>query len=386
MVWDRFAAGLLPKGLDQLAAYSKYTSAAMFPALQRLEDAARLFSGTSAALAAHRLTSQQLLTPSLANALSSASAWGLWARNPYLTGMAQSAISAVDINRLAGAFPDRLVSTFSDRLAGALPDQLSAWATLSHRFSELVELPLWGRLHGIETLVDMRRRQRELIGVTCYLARAGWLCFPDEFSGELAERVWERKAKRAELDKWFDEHLALGGKPYRALSRRLVSRRILSTWRGTLRDCLAVVRSGRPRAVIATLFSVLEGVVAQTTDTVRTRVTNPARAWRGSKRPPRGLVVEVMSRATQAFLKKHWERRDFDGTPPKNLNRHWVQHGRHPEMGDRIEALKLLVAIDFVADTSEDMERLADALRKRKARTRKLRHARPARSSRPGRP
>jgi hypothetical protein len=81
-------------------------------------------------------------------------------------------------------------------------------------------------------------------------------------------------------------------------------------------------------------------------------------------------MVEVQWCAVAAFLESLWSRCEFDGPAPGSLNRHWVLHGRRPEVGGRADALRLLAAVDFIAEAAHSVESLAKSL-KRKQRKRR---------------
>jgi hypothetical protein len=71
-------------------------------------------------------------------------------------------------------------------------------------------------------------------------------------------------------------------------------------------------------------------------------------------------MVEIEWCAVAAFLEGLWTRHDFDQPAPGGLNRHWVLHGRRPQVGGKADALRLLAAVDFIADAVHGVEALAN--------------------------
>jgi hypothetical protein len=68
-------------------------------------------------------------------------------------------------------------------------------------------------------------------------------------------------------------------------------------------------------------------------------------------------MLEVDWCVTVAFLEMLWSFSAFDGPAPDGLNRHRVLHGRRPEVGGQADALRLLAAVDFIAEAAHGLDR-----------------------------
>ena len=155
------------------------------------------------------------------------------------------------------------------------------------------------------------------------------------------------------------------------LSLRLIKRKRLATWRALLREGLWAYRRKRYRLVVPAMLATIEGLVCEITGTIREKGMNAHVNWdKRSTKPPEGFLVHVHWCAATSFLGGLWSRSDFGGPQPDGLNRHWVLHGRHPQIGGRADALRLLAAVDFIADAADRIDRLNKKLQKRKPKDR----------------
>jgi hypothetical protein len=147
------------------------------------------------------------------------------------------------------------------------------------------------------------------------------------------------------------------------LALRLRRKKRLGTWRLLLRESLWAYRRGKYRIVVPALLATIEGLVCEVTGTIREKGVNASKQWRERvAKPPKGFMVDVEWCAAAAFLESLWTRYDFDGPAPGSLNRHWVLHGRRPEVGGHADALRLLAAVDFISEAAQNVERLIKRL------------------------
>lgn len=199
------------------------------------------------------------------------------------------------------------------------------------------------------------------------LAKAGWTFSPDMSVAEISELA-ARVGDPAAIDEWFVGYYdAERGKQFRLLSSRLIKRKRLATWRALLREGLWAYRRKRYRLVVPAMLATIEGLVCEITGTIREKGMNAHVNWdKRSTKPPEGFLVHIHWCAVTAFLGGLWSRSDFGGPQPDGLNRHWVVHGRHPQIGGRADALRLLAAVDFIADAADRIDRLNKKLEKRK--------------------
>lgn len=261
-----------------------------------------------------------------------------------------TAFPTADIQaRLAAlAEPATALANVADVLSRGVLDEL-----------QRLELPsAEGLRHAIERMTTAAMK----------LGAAGWL-FPREMSPrEVVELADEFEGKDpADLDVWFEAYYtADGGLEFAALRKRLLGSKRLRPWRDAIRECLWAYKRGRYRVVVPTLLPVVEGLVSEATGAFGEGHVNPTKLWETrAARPADGSFIGPMWHATGAFLHKYWGRSDFADPDPGFANRHRVVHGRRPGMGDRMDALRLLAAVDFVGAAARDVERIARRLRKK---------------------
>lgn len=235
-------------------------------------------------------------------------------------------------------------------------------------FARALEVPLFLRDSQLPAPEQMRKGFERFVRAAEALAKAGWT-FPKEMTirevVELAEDPGGGGSPDArKLDEWFLEYYACeGGREHRALTVRLLKSTRLASWRAPLRECLCAYKHGLYRVVVPTLFSVIEGLVCEITGAIREKAVKPSIHWKGrTVKPPSGGILEAQWCAVLALLELLWQRYEFNEPPPGSLNRHWTVHGRRPHVGDRADALRLLAAVDFIADAA-CIERLATRIR-----------------------
>lgn len=279
------------------------------------------------------------------------------------TGLDQQTIDAINTMTLPSAELLRATESLSDMTSRYKVDldlfrQEYAARNLTATLTRALEIPPFLRGFDLPTAEEMRSHHLRLVRTAESLAKLGWL-FPKNLTPrEIDDLVAEYGDDSVSLDGWFEEFYAVDqGAEFRALAARLLRRANLRTWRSSLRECLWAYRRGKYRVTIPTLLTTIEGLVSEVTGTIQDHGTNPSNHWRDrAPKPPDGFLLEIEWNAILAFLETLWSRRHFDSTPPDRLNRHWVQHGRRPELGTRADALRLFAAVDFIARAVKDVE------------------------------
>jgi hypothetical protein len=260
------------------------------------------------------------------------------------------------------------------RMGAEIERQAVLFRGMEATLARALEVPAFLRGLNLPTRRDAEAGQQQLIGAAETLAKAGWTFSMHMAAADvmdLAEQ--DGGVDAAKLDEWFLAYYAADrGREFRALTRRLLRKKRLETWRGLLREALWSYRHGKYRIVVPALLLTIEGMVFEVTGTIREKGVNAAKQWRErAAKPPKGFMVEVEWYAVAAFLESLWARSDFGGPDPGSLNRHRVLHGRRPEVGDRADALRLLAAVDFISEAAQNVETLIKRLeavqRKRRA-------------------
>jgi hypothetical protein len=200
-------------------------------------------------------------------------------------------------------------------------------------------------------------RDERVHKAACKLADAGWAFFWDATAVAVVNLA-DANLSTAELDDeivgYYEDE---DGADLKVLTERLVTNARLAKWRDWLGDALWAYEQQRYRLAIPSLLSIIEGLVYDTVGTLSDRSTQPATQWRlkapaGGQAP--GFYVEVGWSVVAGVLAALWKRHYFDeSTPPDGLNRHWVLHGRRPDVGGKADALRLIVALDCIVITIE---------------------------------
>ena len=262
--------------------------------------------------------------------------------------------------------PD-LSASFSN-LTGLHEVMRASMPNIGATLARALEVPLFLRDFKGPTPEQMRKRLQRFVRAAEALAKAGWT-FPMELApSEVVELADEYARDSRELDQWFvDYYTQESGREFRALTTRLLKNKRLANWRPLLRECLCSYGHGLYRVVVPTLLAVIEGLVCEIAGTIRGTDTKPAVSWqKRTMRPVQGDILESQWCATLAFLEGLWRSHRFDRPAPGKLNRHLVVHGRQPHVGDRADALRLLAAVDFIADATCNVEGLAKRIRRKR--------------------
>lgn len=287
---------------------------------------------------------------------------------PMLDAIRGFRLPTIDLPQL----PDSTLAIDFGRLSADAQAQMSMFRDLGPTLARVLELQQ-SFLRGLKLpdLEALREGQQRLLRDAESLAKAGWTFSPDMSPAEIFELA-KRANKPAAIDEWFVGYYdAERGQKFRALASRLTKRKRLGTWRALLREALWAYRRKRYRLVVPAMLATIEGLVCEVTGTIQEKGVNAHVNWdKRSSKPPEGFFVHVQWCATTAFLAGLWSRSDFGGPQPDNLNRHWVLHGRHPEIGGRADALRLLAAVDFIADAADRIDRLNKKLQKKKPKDR----------------
>jgi len=277
-----------------------------------------------------------------------------------LTGM-----PSAEALRANSSLPD-LASLY--RINPDIIQQQNTFRDLAATLTSALDVSTFLRRLDFPTAEEMHTSHRRFLRAAKSLAKLGWTFPVSLTSREIGDLVTEYAKDPAGLDAWFEEFYAADyGSEFRSLATRLLRRANLKTWRSSIQECLWAYRRRKYRVTIPTLLATIEGLVSEVTGTIRDRGTNAFNHWRErAPRPPNGFMLDIEWRAITVFLGGLWARHHFDGTPPNRLNRHWVQHGRRPELGSSADALRLLAAIDFISTAVREVEALAGS-RKRKS-------------------
>lgn len=327
-----------------------------------MEHASRSFAAISAAKTFERAASQAALFGLDRRTLAATKAMDVVG----VFGSAQKAFDALKPVITPSLMTTDLLRGF-DQTVAAMAPQLALYNDIGTMFSRAVEASQWLRgLHLPSEQEQRKWREREARSGES-LARAGW-AFPRRMNPAEVVDLAEEKLAPRELDEWFERYYSAdGGREFRALCSSLKRSKKLAPWRQLLLDAVWSHRRGRYSLVIPALLTVIEGLVCDVSGTAQDAREYVPKRWRDRVvRPPDGFILEVQWRTALAFLKMLWKGHAFDKPAPRALNRHWVLHGRRRELGARADALRLLAAVDFLADTAELSEKLARKTRKKR--------------------
>lgn len=303
----------------------------------------------------------RLLAPSIQaaqDAMRSLGAFGL--REDTLQALKRFAPPPIDLEAVAG-------------MRAEIERQAVLFRDMGATLARALEVPAFLRGLKLPTPEDSAEGHQRYIRAAEALGKAGWTFSMNMAPADVVELAeQDGGVDAAKLDEWFLGYYAADrGREFRALASRLLRKKRLETWRALLRESLWAYRRGKYRIAVPALLATIEGLVCEVTGTIREKGVNASKQWQErAAKPPKGFMVEVRWCAAAAFLESLWSRCAFDGPAPGSLNRHWVLHGRRPEVGDRADALRLLAAVDFISDAAESVERLAARLKRNQRKRR----------------
>lgn len=123
--------------------------------------------------------------------------------------------------------------------------------------------------------------------------------------------------------------------------------RIFRRWHALLRQCVSAHIAGYYLVVAPALFTVLEGIVsnAERSNGIRVRNLVATRIKAAEARLP-GSVTVSLWKSVGRFVDRLFESRRFDGPRPRQINRHWILHGRDASRATQADSTRLFHAID----------------------------------------
>jgi len=188
---------------------------------------------------------------------------------------------------------------------------------------------------------------RELPNDVRRLADLGWTV-PLEFTpGETLE-VARGAHNRAEADEIFFRFFTDdAGRMFEALRRDLLSEQSLDPWRPLLAECFEAYDRGQFSITIPALLSIIEGYLAQLSNTLKRRtrvpdITAAAVALKGDG------IDALLWESVHQFVSNLFAYYDFAGQPPPVINRHWILHGRYCPPWSQIDSLRLFNALHTI--------------------------------------
>ena len=141
---------------------------------------------------------------------------------------------------------------------------------------------------------------------------------------------------------------------YRRDTRRLRSvisgparSEVLAKWRPLLRECEHLFWKGHQLTIVPALLLVLEGAIASTRTSTATSV-KPTKAL-NLLVPEQLGSLRALWVSLEAFCELLYESTPFDKAVPRQLNRHWILHGRTSTRWTRLDAVRLYQALDTTA-------------------------------------
>jgi hypothetical protein len=85
--------------------------------------------------------------------------------------------------------------------------------------------------------------------------------------------------------------------------------------------------------------------------------TNAAAQWAAHVAAvPKGGMASIAWYVVADFLDCLWRRHGFDKPTHDWFSRHWVQHGRRPDVAGQADALRLIVALDCIVMTADALD------------------------------
>jgi hypothetical protein len=160
------------------------------------------------------------------------------------------------------------------------------------------------------------------------------------------------------LEAWFVQQLGLRrATRQKQLFRTLTKSGVLERWCSLLAECEEAYVRRSYLVVVPSLLAVLEGVLAQVSNTF------------GQRKPVPFLAKQLTSQADSAFQRVGWVALEafvgevfrpapFTGTTPLAINRHWIAHGRIAPAWTKADCLRLFLALETISLVAAPLEDL----------------------------
>jgi hypothetical protein len=135
------------------------------------------------------------------------------------------------------------------------------------------------------------------------------------------------------------------------IAEQLLQSPRMAQWRSMLEEVFACIGDGKYRVCVPALISTLEGFIAeslcQLNQSPRRRV-NISAGVKGTKWHEVDDFTGLLWKSVVVFLANLFAASDFEGAPPRFINRHWILHGRAVTEWGATDALKLVNALATV--------------------------------------
>jgi hypothetical protein len=196
--------------------------------------------------------------------------------------------------------------------------------------------------------IDWDTVQAQMLRSTEQLARLGWTLPMNFTPAELVELA--NGNTDHEIEKYMvDYFIADNGKYFLGLRGRVLSRGNLIRWRVLLDQCFEAYNRGHYLVIIPALLSVIEGCVAEAAGKIKSsEVASNKFASDLEKGSTAGSMRFLVWRSVRMVLDKLFASSNFGGPNPRELNRHWILHGRDHTQWTRTDALRLFNLLDTI--------------------------------------
>lgn len=175
------------------------------------------------------------------------------------------------------------------------------------------------------------------------LASLGW-SLPTQFSykqiNEAANSIYtQEQVDEAMLSFYTDNELSV-------LKDLLFNQVVVSPdfepWKNVVKDCYKSFEQGFFLVVVPTLITVIEGYLSLKIGTLNsTNIRMRAPTKTKAEEPKEHRLDNTIWISIYTIIDNLYQKSDFTGTPPANLNRHWVLHGRNTPAEAKIDSVKL---------------------------------------------
>lgn len=172
-----------------------------------------------------------------------------------------------------------------------------------------------------------------------YLAENGWTIPMDWTLSQLREirgGVSNPESADTLLIEWYksNDYRAL-----KALEERIKQLPDFVEWNQILDESFKGFHFGFRTALVPTLLTILEGVLARKVGTNDIRLKTPTAEMAKNADP--SVLHQIVWISLSHFVNRLYEKSDFNSHPAPVLNRHWILHGRDQRAWGDAECLKL---------------------------------------------
>lgn len=178
------------------------------------------------------------------------------------------------------------------------------------------------------------------------LARLGWTIPVYSTPREMHELF--RLREPDEVDSYFITYYDQRGYYYERMKQNLLSEPSLNRWHALIKQCFDAYERDHFQITVPALLTILDGLIHERTGGFKQQ-SNVRQATRKKLNEADSQLKRIIALSIDQYTSEIFNHHPFCEEAPKNLNRHWILHGRDEADWSRTDSLKLLHGIATIS-------------------------------------